>query len=57
MTVIAKYDIPLNDIYFIPEGTEMLAAGDENGFIIVMYKGQRYFLSELYLEVLSVGVL
>jgi hypothetical protein len=57
MTVTAKYDIPLNDIYYIPEGTEMMATGDQDGFIVVAYKGQKYYLSELYLDVLSVGLI
>jgi len=56
MTVTAKYDIPLDDIYYIPEGTEMLATGDQDGFIVVAYKGQKLYLNELYLDVVRVGI-
>ncbi|MEW5569666.1 hypothetical protein [Rossellomorea marisflavi] len=56
MTVTAKYDIQINDIYYIPEGTEMMATGDQDGFIVVVYKGQKLYLNELYLDVVRVGI-
>ncbi|WP_161805231.1 hypothetical protein [Sporosarcina globispora] len=45
-----RYDIPIDEYYFIPTGSEVKYLGTEKGFSVIEYNQIKYVVNEGYLE-------
>lgn len=45
-----KYEIPIDEYYFIPAGSEVKYYGTEKGFCVIEYNQIKYIVNEGYLE-------
>lgn len=56
MTLKAKYEIPVDEYYFIPAGSSVKFCGYENGFTVIQYNQIKYMVNENYFEPVEVLV-
>lgn len=50
MTLTLKYDVPIDDYYYIPAGKEVEFCGYENGFVVIQYNQMQYMMNEGYFD-------